>query len=154
MSKVNKGLGKGLSALFAETEEDYGHSFLGEPTPTATQPAKAAESGEGVILLNVDDVYPNPHQPRKTFDETALAELSDSIKKHGVIQPIVVNKMGSRYMIIAGERRFRATKLANITTIPAIIKDYTERQIKEISLIENLQREDLNPIEAANAMKL
>lgn len=154
MSKVNKGLGKGLSALFAETEEDYGHSFLSEPTTTSTVPTKTVESSDGVILLNVDDVYPNPHQPRKTFDETALAELSDSIKKHGVIQPIVVNKMGSRYMIIAGERRFRATKLANITTIPAIIKDYTERQIKEISLIENLQREDLNPIEAANAMKL
>lgn len=142
--KVNKGLGKGLSALFAETEEDYGDVF----GKTAGE-----KDAAGVTELNIDDVYPNPDQPRKVFDQTALYELSDSIKKHGVIMPIVVNKNGNRYMIIAGERRYRASKLAGKTTIPAVIKNYNEREIKEISLIENLQREDLNPIEAANAMR-
>lgn len=148
MGKVNKGLGKGLSALFAETEQDYGELFS-----TDKAVSERAKESLGVTELNIEDVYPNPHQPRKNFDQTALLELSDSIQKHGVIQPIVVCKTDSRYMIIAGERRYRATKLAGITTIPAIIKEYTERQIKEIALIENLQREDLNPIEAANAMK-
>ena len=142
--KVNKGLGKGLSALFAETEEDYGEILVSQ---------KDGKKIAGVTELNIDDVYPNPDQPRKVFDETALNELADSIKKHGVIMPIVVVKKGLRYMIIAGERRYRASKIANKATIPAVIKEYSEREIKEISLIENLQREDLNPIEAANAMK-
>ena len=137
--KVNKGLGKGLSALFAETEEDYGEIL--------------DTSKEGVTELDIADVYPNPNQPRKVFDQTALNELADSISKHGVIMPIVVNKDGNRYMIIAGERRYRASKIAGKTTIPAVIKSYSEREVKEISLIENLQREDLNPIEAALALK-
>lgn len=142
--KVNKGLGKGLSALFAETEEDYGEILAA---------ADGAGKTAGVTELKLDDVYPNPDQPRKVFDQTALEELAESIKKHGVIMPIVVTKTGIRYMIIAGERRYRASKIAGKTTIPAVIKEYTEREIKEISLIENLQREDLNPIEAAVAMK-
>ena len=145
--KVNRGLGKGLSALFSETEEDYGKSLLfdEEEAPKA--------KGEGVTEVEVSSVFANPNQPRKVFDETALKELSDSIAKHGVIMPIIVNKSGDRYMIIAGERRFRASKLAGLTKVPVIIKNYNERQIKEISLIENLQREDLNPIEAATAMR-
>ncbi len=110
-------------------------------------------NGESVVILNVEDVYGNPHQPRKFFDNTALYELAESIKQHGVIQPIVVCKTANKYMIIAGERRFRASKMAGLTTIPAIVKIYTEKQIKEVSLIENLQREDLNPIETAEAMK-
>ena len=141
---VNKGLGKGLSALFAETEDKYNDVF---------KDASEQEIKEGVSELNIADVYPNPHQPRKTFDQTALNELADSISQHGIIQPIVVNKNGSKYMIIAGERRYRASKIAGLKTIPAVIRQYTDRQIKEISLIENLQREDLNPIEAANAKK-
>ena len=143
--KSNRGLGKGLSALFSETEEDYGKSLLFDEEPD--------RSGEGVSEINVSSIFANPNQPRKMFDQTALKELADSIKKHGVIMPIIVNRSGDRYMIIAGERRFRATKLAGIATIPAIVKNYNERQIKEISLIENLQREDLNPIEAATAMR-
>ena len=143
--KNNRGLGKGLSALFSETEEDYGRSMIfDEP---------ATPNGQTVSEVNVADVFANPNQPRKNFDETALRELADSIEKHGVIMPIIVNKSGDRYMIIAGERRFRASKMAGLTKIPVIIKTYTERQIKEISLIENLQREDLNPIEAAPAMR-
>ena len=104
--------------------------------------------------MKLDLISANPNQPRKNFDEQALKELSDSIKKHGVIMPIVVNdNHDGTYMIIAGERRFRASKLAGMKTIPVVIRDYSEREIKEISLIENLQREDLNPIEAATAMK-
>lgn len=109
--------------------------------------------GLKVVELSIGDVYPNPNQPRKNFDKTALYELAESIKTHGIIQPIVVTKSGNKFMIIAGERRFRASKLAEQKTIPAIIKDYDDKKIKEIAIIENLQRENLNPIEAANAMK-
>lgn len=143
--KPNRGLGKGLSALFSETEEDYGKSLLFDEEPT--------KKGEGVTEIDISSIFANPNQPRKVFDETALKELADSISKHGVIMPIIVNKSGDRYMIIAGERRFRASKLAGLNKVPVIIKTYNERQIKEISLIENLQREDLNPIEAATAMR-
>ena len=139
-----RGLGKGLSVLFSQTEEDYGKSLLFEEDESQNQ---------GVTEIEVSSIFANPNQPRKVFDETALAELSDSIKKHGVIMPIIVNKSGDRYMIIAGERRFRASKLAGLSKVPVIVKTYNERQIKEISLIENLQREDLNPIEAATAMR-
>ena len=140
-----KGLGKGLSALFSETEEDYGKSLLFEEEP--------APKGESVSEVDITKIFANPNQPRKVFDEGALRELADSISKHGVIMPIIVNKSGDRYMIIAGERRFRASKIAGLDKVPVIIKTYNERQIKEISLIENLQREDLNPIEAATAMR-
>ncbi len=141
-----KGLGKGLSALFSETEEDYGKSLLFDEEKTHS-------SGEDVKQIEISSIFANPNQPRKVFDQTALQELADSISKHGVIMPIIVNKSGDRYMIIAGERRFRASKLAGLSTVPVIVKNYNERQIKEISLIENLQREDLNPIEAATAMR-
>ncbi len=144
--KPNRGLGKGLSALFSETEEDYGKSLLfDEEAPVS--------KGEGVTEIDISSIFANPNQPRKVFDETALKELADSISKHGVIMPIIVNKSGDRYMIIAGERRFRASKIAGLKKVPVIVKTYNERQIKEISLIENLQREDLNPIEAATAMR-
>ncbi len=109
---------------------------------------------DAVYELDIEKVYPNPRQPRKVFDKAALGELSASIEKHGVIQPIVVVKTGDEYMIIAGERRYRASKLAGKTTVPAIIREYSDKDVKEVALIENLQREDLSPIEAANAMKL
>ncbi len=135
-----KGLGRGLSALFSDTEEAYENATEGL-TGGATE-------------LSLADIYPNPDQPRKAFDEGALLDLTNSIKEHGVISPIVVNRdPGGTYMIIAGERRYRAAKNAGLTTIPAVIKELDEREIQEISLIENLQREDLNPIEAAYGMK-
>lgn len=137
---ASKGLGRGLSALFSDTEEAYENA--------------QKEEKKDVTELPLSDIYPNPDQPRKVFDEIALMELADSIREHGVIEPIVVNKeMNGKYRIIAGERRYRATKLTNLKTIPVVVKQYSERQIKEISLIENLQREDLNPIEAAFAMR-
>lgn len=144
--KVNKGLGKGLSALFKETEEDYSR-FSFDTTQMTEEEANAVHE------IPLDKIEANPDQPRKFFEEEPLRELADSISVHGVISPIVLNKQGNGYMIIAGERRFRASKLAGKTTIPAIIRNYDERQVKEISLIENLQREDLNPIEAATSMR-
>ncbi len=141
---VKKGLNKGLSVLFQSTEEDYSKN-LG---------VTEEDIQNGVLEVSLKDIFPNPDQPRKVFNEKALEELANSIKINGVIMPIVLQKCeGGKYMIIAGERRFRASKIAGNATIPAIIKEYDERRIKEISLIENLQREDLNPIEAGNAMK-
>lgn len=144
--KVNKGLGKGLSALFGDTSSEY--SRYAYDTEKMSE-----EQANAVYEIELEKIFANPNQPRKAFDDVALKELADSISVHGVITPIVLNREGDRYMIIAGERRFRASKLAGKTTIPAIIRDYDERQVKEISLIENLQREDLNPIEAATAMQ-
>ncbi len=137
--------GKGLSALFSETQEDYGKSLIFEETEE--------QQNAGITEIEISSIFANPNQPRKVFDEVALRELADSISKHGVLSPIIVNKSGDRFMIIAGERRYRASKMAGLNKVPVIIKTYNERQIKEISLIENLQREDLNPIEAASAMK-
>ena len=146
---ANKGLGKGLDELFKETDDAYEHMFDGKSAFGYTE-----EERKNAEDLRIDLITANPNQPRKNFDEQALKELADSIRKHGVIMPIVVNDNGDgTYMIIAGERRFRASKLAGKETIPVVIRKYSEREIKEISLIENLQREDLNPIEAANAMK-
>ncbi len=138
-----RGLGRGLEALFSVYDEES------EAKPEAKMAQK-----QGVDEILISNIAPNINQPRKNFDETALNELADSIRVHGVIQPIVVNDDGNgKYMIIAGERRYRAAKLAGLDSIPAIVKNYTPKQIKEISIIENLQREDLNPIEAARAIK-
>lgn len=145
-----KGLGKGFDELFGETEAAYDNIFRqgGRPFDYTEEERQNAQE------MSLDKIYANPNQPRKNFDEQALRELADSISKHGVIMPIVVNdNSDGTYMIIAGERRFRACKIAGKSTIPVVIRKYTEREIKEISLIENLQREDLNPIEAATAMK-
>ena len=137
-----KGLGRGLSALFSDTDGAY-----------ETASNEMGESG-APAQLPVGEIYPNPHQPRKTFDENALNDLANSIREHGVISPIVVNRgMDGRYMIIAGERRYRAALRAGLETVPAIVRELDEKEIQEISLIENLQREDLNPIEAAAGMK-
>lgn len=144
-----KGLGKGLDALFEDTNAAYSHVYeSGKPFEFDEEERRNAQE------MDLSSIHANPNQPRKNFDERALKELSDSIKQHGVIMPIVVNDEGNgTYMIIAGERRFRAAKLAGLKTIPAIVRNYSEREVKEISLIENLQREDLNPIEAATAMR-
>lgn len=139
MATKKNGLGKGLGALLS-VYDDYDKT-------------KSASSG-GTTEMELDKLIANPNQPRKNFDQTALEELANSIKMHGVIQPIVVNdQKDGTYLIIAGERRYRASKLAGLKTVPCIIKDYSEKQIKEISIIENLQREDLNPIESARAIK-
>ena len=123
---------------------------------TAAKPAETGRSGEdrhmeGAISVRLTKIEPNRSQPRKMFDEDALKELADSIRQFGLIEPILVQNRGDRYEIIAGERRWRAARLAGLKEVPVIIRDYSDREIVEISLIENIQREDLNPIEEAEA---
>ena len=125
-----KGLGKGINALF---------------------PGESLASAETVEQIHMKSIKPNPYQPRKVFDEEAIQELSDSIKEHGILQPIIVRKKGTTYEIVAGERRFRAAKLAGLDELPAIIRDLTDQETMELAILENLQREDLTPIEEAEA---
>ncbi|GKQ43462.1 chromosome partitioning protein ParB [Companilactobacillus sp. RD055328] len=133
-SKNSKGLGKGIDAIFSD--------FEGQ---------EVISSEENVIDVQLENVRPNPYQPRTQFDEEALQDLADSIKENGVFQPIIVRQSVNGYEIIAGERRFRASKLAGEKTIPAIVRDLDERQMLEIAVLENLQREDLSPLEEAEA---
>lgn len=145
---IKKGLGKGLNALLSIYDEEE------EREEREENVSRETKSDNGIEGVDISLIYANPNQPRKNFDETALKELAMSIKTHGIIQPIVLNRAeDGKYMIIAGERRWRAAKIAGLTQIPAFIRNYTPKQIKEISIIENLQREDLNPIEAARAIK-
>lgn len=147
--KEERGLGKSFEQLMEDTGSAFHRAYESKDMFGYTE-----EEKKNAEEMSLEKIYPNPEQPRKNFDEQALRELADSIKKHGVIMPIVVNDDRSgRFMIIAGERRFRAAKLAGLKEIPVVIRNYSKREIKEISLIENLQREDLNPIEAAAAMK-
>jgi len=139
MKKTGQGLG--LGALFS----DY--------TADITTYDVNGDLNKGVEEMDIELIIPNPEQPRKNFDEDLLNELAISIKRYGVIQPINVVKNGLKYIIIAGERRYRACKIAGLKKIPVIVKDYTEKECKEIALIENLQREDLNPIEEAVAFR-
>ncbi len=141
----NKGLGRGLEALFGAFDDNDNYKNI------TTQ---KKENNTGVLEIDINKIKPNPNQPRKNFDQDALNELAASIKVHGIVQPIVLNQQpDGQYLIIAGERRWRAANICGLKTVPAVIKNYTDKQIKEISIIENLQREDLNPIEAAKAIK-
>ena len=143
-----KGLGKGLDSLIPDNKSMK--SVTSEKTVESKEDA-AAKSG--VQVMKINEVEPNRDQPRKNFDEDALLELSDSIKQFGVLQPLLVRKRKDYYEIIAGERRWRAAKLAGVKEIPVIEKEYTDQEILEIGLIENIQRENLNPIEEAIAYK-
>ena len=150
---MKRGLGKGLDALFSIYEDEEIKVEEKQEAKEKKQD-KSEVSSNGVAEIDIRKIDPNKDQPRKRFDANSLKELTESIKQHGIIQPIIVNEeTNGRYTIIAGERRFRASINAGMKTIPAIVRKYTERQIKEISLVENLQREDLNPIEAAKAIK-
>ncbi len=153
---MRRGLGKGLEELLAiyDREEPKNEEQKIQPEISIGAPQRQLTTNkDGVSKINIEEIYPNPNQPRKTFDRESLEELAESIRVHGLIQPIIVNKMTDGFLIIAGERRFRACKLAGLTQIDAIVKNYTERQIAEISIIENLQREDLNPIEIAKSLQ-
>lgn len=143
-----KGLGKGLDSLIPDNKSMK--SVTSEKTVESKEDA-AAKSG--VQVMKINEVEPNRDQPRKNFDEDALLELSDSIKQFGVLQPLLVRKRKDYYEIIAGERRWRAAKLAGVKEVPVIVKEYTDQEILEIGLIENIQRENLNPIEEAIAFK-
>ena len=146
MAVKKKGLGKGLDSLIPEKSNK----------PLAKEPAeekRESESGSGIQMMKINMVEPNRDQPRKKFDEDAILELADSIKQFGVLQPLLVRKNKDYYEIIAGERRWRAAKQAGVKEVPVIVKEYTEQEIVEIGLIENIQRENLNPIEEAMAFK-
>ncbi len=133
MAKKIGGLGKGLGAIFIDNE---------------------TENGESTVTLNISELEPNRDQPRREFDEEALNSLAESIKQHGLIQPILVRPiLGGGYMIVAGERRYRACQLAGITQVPVTIRELTDKETMEIALIENLQRENLNPIEEAKGYR-
>ena len=144
METKKRALGRGLESLFNSENLDI---------ETIEKQIYETVDKEEIIDLNLSDLRPNPYQPRKKFDDAALSELADSIKEHGVFQPIIVKKSIKGYEIIAGERRVRASKLAGKTTIPAIIRAFTDEQMMEIALLENLQRENLSSIEEAEAYK-
>ena len=145
MAVKRSGLGKGLDSLIPDKKVE---KKISSPVVKEEKP-----SVEGQVMMKINDVEPNREQPRKHFEEDALLELADSIKQFGILQPLIVQKRKDYYEIIAGERRWRAAKLAGIKEVPVIVKEYTEQEILEISLIENIQRENLNPIEEAMAFK-
>lgn len=135
MNKPGRGLGRGLGALLTSTSDDI----------------SAAADHESLVEIAIDQIDVNPNQPRKAFDSNALEELAASIKASGVIQPVVVRRVGGRYQLIAGERRWRAARQAGLTRIPAVVRDATDVESLELALVENLLREDLNPMEEAEA---
>ncbi len=145
MENKKKALGRGLEQLFNTENLDV---------ESLEKQIYDSSSLEEIVEIDIDELRPNPYQPRKQFDEEALKELSESIKEHGVFQPIIIKKSIKGYEIIAGERRVRASKLAGKDKIPAIIRSFTDEQMMEIALLENLQREDLNAIEEAKAYEL
>ena len=148
--KMARGLGKGLDSLIPDA---VGEAKVKKEAVETKTIDDAVEKNQQETLVKITAVEPNRKQPRKNFDEDSLQELSDSIKQVGLIQPILVQDRKDHYEIIAGERRWRAAKMAGLKEVPVIIRDYTEQEIMEISLIENIQREDLNPIEEAQAYK-
>ena len=146
---LKRGLGKGLDSLIPTNvmmESEVKHSTVS----TASSPE---EEKDGTLMVKLSKVEPNREQPRKNFDEDSLQELAESLKQFGMLQPILVQNRGDYYEIIAGERRWRAAKIAGLKEVPVIVRELTDQEIVEISLIENIQREDLNPIEEAQAYK-
>lgn len=142
MAAKSKGLGKGLGSLLGDVAD---LNRIAEVSPITEEEIK----NEQTIKLRL--IEPNRNQPRKDFNEEGLQELAESIRVHGVVQPLIVTKRGDHYQIVAGERRWRAAKIAGLREVPAIVKDYSDKEIDEISLIENIQRQDLNPVEEAGA---
>ena len=147
MENKRKALGKGLEQLFTSEPISFDtiDNFEKEIVKTTND--------SDILEINLDEIRSNPYQPRTYFDEASLQELAASIKEHGIIEPIIVKKSIKGYDLVAGERRTKASRLAGLTTIPAIVKEFTDEQMLELALIENIQREDLTPIEEANAYK-
>ena len=156
-----KGLGRGLNDLLGTSEASKSSRSRNNQQNSSENTSKEVKTVTKEVVkevvkeveqkIKINLIEPNKSQPRKQFDEEALQELSDSIKKYGVLEPLIVTKKGDYYEIIAGERRWRAARMAGIKEVPVVIRDYTDKEIMEISLIENIQREDLNPIEEAEA---
>lgn len=147
MAVKKSGLGKGLDSLIPAA------SVKKQPADTVQKTEKETEEKKGPLFVKISQIEPNRDQPRKAFDEDALHELADSIKQFGILQPLIVKKKKDYYEIVAGERRWRAAKIAGLKEIPVILKEFSDQEIVEISLIENIQRENLNPIEEAIAFK-
>ena len=137
----SKSLGRGLGAILGEVAEAYENEF------------KEGDTKDGIVELPLSKIVPNPYQPRVHFNEESINELSESIKQHGLLQPVVVIKQDDKYVLIAGERRVRASKIAGLETIKAIIADIDRSKFRELALIENIQRESLNPVELAKSYK-
>lgn len=142
MSTQKKALGRGLGALIPT-----------RPVPEPPPPPAAPPPGAGLAIVPIEQIQPNPYQPRKTFNEASIEELARSVREHGIVQPLVVTRLGDdRYRLIAGERRFRAAQKAELKAVPVVIKEtMTDSDVLQVALIENIQREDLNPIEEAHA---
>lgn len=151
---MKKGLGRGLNALLDGVNSAGEARIRKENIPESTKKTDELDASGSVVMVDIRKVEPNPTQPRKFFDESALAELADSMKVLGIIQPLVVNKeKDGRYIIIAGERRYRAARLAQITKVPVVVKEYTEMEMLQAAIIENIQRQDLTSIEEAISYK-
>lgn len=151
---VKRGLGKGLESLLSSTTMNSAMNTAKKEVSSAIEFKTPLMSGKSVVSIPVADITANPYQPRHTFHDSTLQELAQSIKDHGVAQPILVRKKENRYELIAGERRWRASKLAGLHTIPAIIKEMSDEESLEIAIIENIQREDLNVIDEAESYQL
>ncbi len=152
MASKKRGLGRGLDALFADAApvlEEENTAVIDK----VFEKEEEADSGDRVHYIDIDDIKPNPNQPRKKFNAKRLEELSQSIQDNGVIQPLVVQRKGSGYELVAGERRWRASRLAGLKKVPCLIREFDEKQNLIVTIIENMQREDLDPIEEANGLR-
>ena len=141
-TKKTRGLGRGLDALFADQA----------PIRKEKEESTGESSPDAVIYININDIKPNAQQPRKSFDPDKIRELADSLREHGIIQPLVVRKSGDFYEIVAGERRWRAAREAELSMVPCIVREFTDEENMLVAIIENMQREDLNPIEEAEGL--
>ena len=148
MTAKNKGLGKGLSAIFSSSNQK-----IGQPLKRSVKDLEEDVSRSEILRVPVDKIVANEYQPRQFFSEEGLKDLAESIKKHGILQPLLLTKNGDQYELIAGERRWRAAKRVGLKEVPAIIKDVGDLEKLELALIENIQRQDLNPIEKAESYK-
>lgn len=171
MAKKKGGLGRGLDALFADAAPIYEEDAQEDPAieieegpviaekpkaskkKTSGDPDLAATDEDRIVYIDINDIKPGASQPRKKFDEDKLRELANSIRENGVIQPLVVRKNGSGYELVAGERRWRASRLAELKKVPCIVRSFDEKQTMIVAIIENMQREDLDPIEEANGIQ-
>jgi ParB family transcriptional regulator, chromosome partitioning protein len=151
--KPRSRLGRGISSLMSVSEERVAESFA-EEVPRDKEMTPAVSDIAGTQEIPLDHISPNPHQPRRTFDSIALNQLAESLKSSGLIQPIILRRVGETYQLIAGERRLRAAKLAGFSTIPAIVRDVDSLTQAQMALIENVQREDLNPLDRASAYRV
>ena len=146
-ARPKRGLGKGLNALFGESGYEPEKAALPEPE-------KQSEAAKSDVTVKISSIIVNEKQPRKNFDEEELSQLTESVRQYGVLQPLLVKKEGEKFRIIAGERRYRAAKEAGLKEIPVVVRDYTSQQAAEVSIIENVQRADLNPMEEAMAYQM